>query len=530
MRTEHALQALARLAAADSADRVGALSEAASIVGAVLGSEDVRLFAGDAVTYEAYPPRKDEDFFGLSLDGLVSVTTEIRRLGRAAVCTVRGDGVAGGVAPADGSNTGTHLALALWRGDAFSGTILVPGHWAGSAARRAGRFLEAAGPALSILFDRVADADRPRRVQHQMNVLASVAHVFTRAENMRDVLGDLTEAINSATDLFSSIDVLDSQGRIVLRSAAASRYTGTPLHKAWRDMTGAPDHIGEMILESHQPVLLPDLHNDPRVSEEAREFYRAATIVSGATFPLLLQDEVVGLLRVGSLKPTSFPQDLVDLLQSLAVQAAVVVKGVQLWEELQRSRKETELYAAKLQASMEIEHHLARIDHLCGIPNRRYMDEVLTAECARTARYGAPLSLAMADLDDFKRVNDMHGHDAGDDVLRQFATVARSACRRGDMVGRVGGDEFLFVLPATGLEKAIVWAQRFRGTWEETVLLARGDTGAYMTVSLGLAEAGHASAAAPEVLLRRCDESLYEAKAAGKNAVRWQGQTVARAS
>ncbi len=363
-----------------------------------------------------------------------------------------------------------------------------------------------------------------------MNVLANVAHVFTRAENMRDVLGDLTKAINSATDLFSSIDVLDSQGRIVMRSAAASRYTGTPLHKAWRDMTEAPDHVGEIILKSHKPVLLPDLHNDPRISEEAREFYRAATIVSGATFPLLLENEVVGLLRVGSLKPTSFPQDLVDLLQSLAVQAAVVVKGVQLWEELQRSRNETELYAAKLQASMEIEHHLARIDHLCGIPNRRYMDEVLAAECARTARYGAPLSLAMADLDDFKRVNDMHGHDAGDEVLRQFATVARSACRRGDMVGRVGGDEFLFVLPATALDSAVVWAQRFRGTLEETVLLSRGEAEEHVTVSLGLAGAGRASPASPDLLLRRCDQSLYEAKAMGKNAVRWHGQDVARAS
>ncbi len=107
MRKEHALQALARLATADSADRVGSLSAAANIVRAALGSDDVRLFAGDAVTYEAYPQRDDEDFFGLSLDGLVSVTTELRRFGRAAVCTISEGGVPGEVAPADGSNAGT---------------------------------------------------------------------------------------------------------------------------------------------------------------------------------------------------------------------------------------------------------------------------------------------------------------------------------------------------------------------------------------------------------------------------------------
>ncbi len=520
---------LARLAGPGTTDRVGALSEASGIIAAVIGSGDVRLFAGDGVTYEAYPPREQEDFFGLSSDGLLFASTELRKLGGAGAYSIGSNGLPRDMAPADGGHIGTHVALALWSGDIYVGTVVAQGPWARAAAQRAGEFLELTGPALGTMLEHVVDPERPRRVQQQMNLLANVTRVFTRAEDMQDVLADVVAAVNSATGYLSSIDVLDSRGRMAVRSAAAGRYTGTPLHDRWLKMTKVPDRIVQMILNDRQPVLLPDLRTDPRLSEEARDFYRAASIVSGATFPLILQDEVVGVLRVGSLKPTSFPPEAVGLLENLAVQAAVVVKGVQLWEELQRSRNETAQYAAKLQASMEIEHHLARMDHLCGIPNRRYLEEVMAAECARTARHKTPLSVAMADLDDFKLVNDAHGHDVGDDVLRQVGAIARSNCREGDMVGRLGGDEFLFVLTATTLEGAVTWGDRFRRALDETPLLLRCDTRLHLTASIGVAEADRASLASPPLLMRRCDEALYAAKASGKNTVRSYHQPLAEA-
>ncbi|MGB2695060.1 MAG: diguanylate cyclase, partial [Dehalococcoidia bacterium] len=86
-------------------------------------------------------------------------------------------------------------------------------------------------------------------------------------------------------------------------------------------------------------MVLPDLQRDPRISLEAREFYARASIVSGATFPLLVHDEIIGLLRVGSLKPTDFPQTMVALIEELAVQAAMVVNGIQLHEEQERAER-----------------------------------------------------------------------------------------------------------------------------------------------------------------------------------------------
>jgi diguanylate cyclase (GGDEF)-like protein/PAS domain S-box-containing protein len=329
---------LARLAADNEMDRVSGLTQATRIVGSAIGSDDVRLFMGDGVHFEAYPKRENEDFFGLSPEGSVARNTEVRRLGGPVVYHVAQDRWPRDFAPADGQAGGAYLALALWYGDASAGSVVANGPWKPAAARPAGQFLEAAGPALAIMLERVVDAERGERIREQMNALSSVARVFTDAKSMESVLQDMANAINSAAGFLTSVDVLDAHGRITMRSAGASRYTGTPLYESWVKMIQAPDHVKTLILKDRQPVLLPDLQRDPRISEEARDFYVRASIVSGATFPLLLRDKIVGLLRVGSLQPTAFPPPMVALLQELAVQAAMVVNAVQLQEEQERAK------------------------------------------------------------------------------------------------------------------------------------------------------------------------------------------------
>ncbi len=198
--------------------------------------------------------------------------------------------------------------------------------------------MEPAAPALAIMLERVVDGDRNQRIREQMNALSSVARVFTEAKNMEGILQDMANAINTATGFLASVDVLDDAGHIVMRSTGASRYAETPLYDLWIKMTQAPDYVRALILEDREPVLLPDLHHDTRISEEAREFYRRASIVSGATFPLLVQNRVIGLMRVGSLKPTTFPPAVAALLGELAVQAAIVVNAVQLHTEQARAQ------------------------------------------------------------------------------------------------------------------------------------------------------------------------------------------------
>ncbi len=187
-----------------------------------------------------------------------------------------------------------------------------------------------------------------------------------------------------------------------------------------------------------------------------------------------------------------------------------------MYKSLAESERELKRYAEELQASMEVQHRLARTDPLTGVPNRRYVDEITKGECSRAARHKTPLSVALVDIDLFKKVNDTYGHKAGDEALIQLGDLARRSCRRGDLVGRYGGDEFLFILPKAGLGAAVRFANRFRANVANHVFSLSSDANTRMTVSAGVAEFDPTTQR-PSALVRQADEALYEAKAKGRN-------------
>jgi diguanylate cyclase (GGDEF)-like protein len=105
-------------------------------------------------------------------------------------------------------------------------------------------------------------------------------------------------------------------------------------------------------------------------------------------------------------------------------------------------------------------------DWLTGLHNRRYFEETLPDHIEAATRYDRELSLALFDIDHFKQINDTHGHDAGDDALRQFATLLKESARKADIVCRYGGDEFAVILPETGAPDATKFAERVLNTSE----------------------------------------------------------------
>lgn len=155
-------------------------------------------------------------------------------------------------------------------------------------------------------------------------------------------------------------------------------------------------------------------------------------------------------------------------------------------------------------------------DALTGLYNRRELMNRLEVEAATAKRYGTALALVMLDIDYFKQVNDNHGHQAGDDVLRALAQIMRNSLRVSDLPARYGGEEFAILCPHTGIDGAMDIAERIRRTLEQTPLTTRGGE-VCMTLSAGVA--GYRQQLSVEDLIKEADQALYEAKHNGRNRV-----------
>ncbi len=172
-------------------------------------------------------------------------------------------------------------------------------------------------------------------------------------------------------------------------------------------------------------------------------------------------------------------------------------------------------YADRLRNSMKQSFEMAVTDPLTGLNNRRYLDNHLKHLFNRAAARGRPLSVCMTDIDRFKSVNDTYGHDAGDEVLKEFAARIRASVRGADLACRFGGEEFVVVMP--DMAKDI--AERLRATIEDRPFsLGAGQPAITLTASMGIAS-NLAGAETPEQLLKQADQALYTAKHNGRNRV-----------
>jgi diguanylate cyclase (GGDEF)-like protein len=159
---------------------------------------------------------------------------------------------------------------------------------------------------------------------------------------------------------------------------------------------------------------------------------------------------------------------------------------------------------------------MARTDALTGLVNRRHLEEHLAAQASLAHRHGTTMAVLVCDVDRFKRVNDEHGHAAGDAVLRVVAGRLEEGTRREDMVGRWGGEEFLVIGPHSDIEAAAILGERVRAAVAGTPVPLPGGGALSITISIGCAAGADQSW---EELVRRADAALYAAKASGRNRV-----------
>ncbi|NKN36772.1 PleD family two-component system response regulator [Agrobacterium sp. a22-2] len=173
----------------------------------------------------------------------------------------------------------------------------------------------------------------------------------------------------------------------------------------------------------------------------------------------------------------------------------------------------------RLRTSVNQTIELAVTDSLTGLSNRRYLDGHLKLLFNRAIARGRPLSICLTDIDRFKQVNDTYGHDAGDDVLREFSARIRSTVRGADLACRYGGEEFVVVMPDTSLDVAAAVAERLRERIENKPFQLRTSAAELsVTASMGIATI-MPGIDTPEQLLKQADRALYQAKNTGRNRV-----------
>ncbi len=293
------------------------------------------------------------------------------------------------------------------------------------------------------------------------------------------------ESMISAAGLHAVLDsfrdgvlLVDSQGHVVGANRAAEQLFRLPASRL----------LGRDCL-----TLMADRRSHSFIEYLSRSLLPAEAGAASATI------ELVGRRADGGLVPIEVTSGRIDPRGQAAF--TLTIRDI-----TERKAREQELRRG------------ATRDRLTGVATRGHAEQIAETELFRVSRYGRPLSLLLFDVDHFKRVNDTHGHAAGDQVLREVARRCQILVRSSDLIGRWGGEEFLVMTPETALDGGSILGERLRrAVADAPVILDTGER-VQVTISVGIAEyqAGDADLVS---LLRRADMALYRAKAKGRNQV-----------
>jgi len=260
----------------------------------------------------------------------------------------------------------------------------------------------------------------------------------------------------------------------------------------------------KLLLSEQLDLVLCDLEMPGMDGEKLLQIKEAQSICADVPVIFLTAsedlDRRVRLLESGASDSITKPFHAADLLARLRLHLKI--------KRLQDELREKNAVLSKLSTT----------DHLTGLRTRRYLNEILNVECLRAGRYRSPLTIVMADLDHFKRVNDTYGHLVGDVVLKGTADILRATLRATDVAARWGGEEFLVVLPETDAEGGSQWAERWRQGVEEALFQGSDNRSFRVTMSVGVTHYDD-RLKTPEALVDLADQALYHAKDKGRNRV-----------
>jgi len=337
--------------------------------------------------------------------------------------------------------------------------------------------------------------DSTRRRAEEMSILNHIGLTITAGLDMNQVLVSLYEQCRQVlpVDVFY-VALYDAEsGRIELPLYFRDGQDDIILPRNIHTNPG----ITGVVIRQRRTISLPDTllpgveseYNIIRVGGRPSRSYVGV--------PLILLNQVVGVISMQNYEPYTYTPEQVSLLETIAIQTAIALQNARIYEQMKQ---------------------MAITDPVTLLYTRLHFTSLGHSEVERAQRYNRRLSVLMVDIDWFKQVNDTYGHTAGDQVLLIVANACRQALRATDIVGRWGGEEFVIILPEADMNGAALIAERIRRMVAEKEI-ALAHTAIHMTVSIGVA-AMLSQNETLEVLIDCADQAMYAAKQGGRNQVR----------
>jgi diguanylate cyclase (GGDEF)-like protein len=323
-----------------------------------------------------------------------------------------------------------------------------------------------------------------------MTSIMEIASASAVAEDLDGVLQRIARALGRLFPVDGATLALREDGQIVVREVLERRADGPRQDER---LPEEDSHLMGRVILRGRPLWRNDVRAELRFKEST-----GGGLLSDMTIPLRARGRVMGAFRVGSRRRHSYDPADFEVLKRCADLTAVAVETQRLLLATRR---------------------LSEQDGLTGVFNHRYFISLVQQEVQRVQRTGRSLALLMIDIDDFKRINDTHGHPIGDQVLRHVAQLVGRLLRRSDTVARYGGEEFAVLLPEATLEEARSVAETLRSEMERSrVVVPELPIPLQVRISVGVAALPDDAAVASDLVIA-ADRGLYEAKRTGKNKV-----------
>ena len=323
------------------------------------------------------------------------------------------------------------------------------------------------------------------RTRERLAGLYELAHSLARVEDRKQLLRQVIQALRGRFEFDYCAFFRPVEGAMELEAIEVQEDIQLLPHikPGWRLPKG--QGVIWWVAQERAPLLLADVRSHPGYVQGAPE------VQSELAVPVLAGEELLGVLNVESRQPAAFGGDELAILQAVAGQLAVALQNLQ---------------------SRRMLKEMAIRDPLTGLYNRRFLDEVIGQEVAAARRYHRPLALLYVDVDGFRAVNNIHGHQMGDEILQRVAGFLQENVREADYVFRVGGDEFLILLPETDGEATGIAERLKRG-----IKQALKDVGLPLGLSIGMAMWDPESEFDLDALISEADKNMYEDKRRTRN-------------